>query len=1050
MRGAMVRALSKLSASLPAKLLPARLLAAKPFVALVLVVLGGAAALPARAASAAPHLKFDGDVFGRPLVNTVPRPWSGRTNVTTATSLYFEVIVPDTNGSAGAIDPNSITATLRPNGGTPVTMLQAGQVFAAGFTGTVFTGVDSGADNGVGVFIAPTATLDPARQYTVEVAASTVDGVPINPAQRSWSFTTRAALGSAPFAWTVDVTTPPLRWQGWFFDGIGKPSFDSSRMFDQHDSYVMMDARRATNADLWSLQRDWPLTSDYWNNGFFDGNPNPVRERETRRITQVQMFSNRTVLTVADLPEGPLYGIAAGRPLAADYHAGDVVTIADRTKSETATVQSVDDVQHKVTVSRLVHASWTLDYPGSTPADDPDTPDNFTLPLCYLRKFSPAGTQVYYWRRIDDEWDEVYGTFHRRLIVDFTYTPLDLARTPVPASTGGHGSTSPPKDWLSWHTFVRALTLHLVDRYGAGAADFLYSVGNENNFSLFWTGTKDEFLAFYDYTVNAVLLAFEERGFDTSRVTVGGIEAAGLGGRTWTADVLWHASGAANKPAGDIAEQNFVCADAAFASRTAARFRALCDAHGGRGVPLDYVSEHEYETAAQGVQDLTDVRDDALAIDPAFFDALSVDSFESGPDWVPHTDPASRAIHIGDGYFPAWCADWSARLIERAWTDARYARHHAVLTIWPFDYDAQGIQSVTGLFHVDDDGDGTVDRVATVRKDVFNMLEVQARMPHDVVPLPAQTRAGVRVGGWLGPRAGPGPGPGAAPSAAAERVLLYAHDSSDTASEEPAPLTARVTLTGLPWTRVTVNRWRFDRGTGLYAAWRALPRKSSYRPAELAALEAADDVVPDGAPVDADAPGGVLVIDAPLAVNGVTFLEVTALDADRDLVGDDVDNCPGLANPDQLDADHDGHGAACDCADGDAGAWRVPVEVEAVSVTRGGGGSGGGGESAVNLAWTSQAAFAGPGTRYDVVDGLCSALHDDGSFASAACFASAAGAPPLADARPGPAAGDARWYLVRATVSCGRGTFGASEPGPAPRRGLEDGAASVPAPDPCP
>ncbi len=1002
---------------------------AKVSTALCVVALGGAA--PARAASAAPHLKFDGAVFGRPLVNTVPRPWTGRTNVTTATSVYFEVLVPDANGAAGAIDPGSITATLRPDGGAPLPMLLAGQLFAPGFSGRVFTGLDSGADNGVGVFVVPAAPLDASRKYTVEVTASTADGVPIDPAQRSWSFTTRAALDGAPFAWTVAAGTPPLRWQGWFFDGIGKPTFDSSRMFDQHDSYVLMDAGRKRNADVWALQRDWPLTSDYWNNGFFDGNPNPVRERETRRITQVQTLANRTVLTVADLPEGPLYGIAAGRPLAADYHAGDLVTIADRTKSETATVQSVDDVQHKVTVSRLVNASWTLNYPGSTPADDPDTPDNFTLPLCYLRKFIPAGTQVYYWRRIDDEWDQVHGDFHRRLIVDFTYTPLDLARTPVPASTGGHGSTSPPKDWLAWHTFVRALTLHLIDRYGAAAADFLYSVGNENNFTLFWTGTKNEFLAFYDYTVNAVLLAFEERGFDTAAVKVGGVEAAGLGGRAWTADVLWHASGAANKPAADIAEQNFVCADAAFATRTAARIRAQCDAWGGRGVPLDYVSLHEYETSAQGVQDLLEVRDDALAIDPLFFDALSVDSFESGPDWVPHTDPASRAIHIGDGYFPSWCADWSARLIERAWSDARYARHHAVLTVWPFDYDAQGIQSVTGLFHVDDDGDGTADRIATVRKDVFNLLEVQARMTRDLVPLPAQTRAGVRAGGWLSP------GP------AAQRVLLYAHDGNDTGSEEAAPLTARVTLTGLPWRRVTVNRWRFDRDTGPYAAWRALPQKSLYRPAEIAALEAADDVVLDGAPVDAEAPGGVLTIDAPLLVNGVTFLEVTALDADRDLVGDDVDDCPGVANPDQSDADHDGRGAACDCADADAGAWSVPIEVEAVSVARGGG-------SIVSVSWHAQDVFAGPGTRYDVVDGLCSALRDERSFASAACFASSAGAPPLADARPGPAEGDARWYLVRAVGTCGRGTFGASEPGPAPRRGLEDGPASVPVPDPCP
>lgn len=983
---------------------------------------------PAYAASAAPRLKFDGDVFGRPQVNPVPRPYNARTNVTPATSLYFEVLVPDANGTAGALDPDSITATLLPQGGSAIPMLLAGRVFAAGYSGSVFTGVDSGADNGAGVFITPAAPLDPSRRYTVEVFARTLDGVAIDPTKKSWSFTTRAALGSAPFTWTVDLAAPTLAWQGWFFGGIGKPSFDTSRMFDQFESYDLMAAGRARNPAVWEWQRDWPMTSDFWHNGVFDGNPNPVREQETRRITAVQHLSSSTVLTVADLPERALYGIAANRPLSADYHAGDIVTIADRSKSEQATVSSVDDVRRRVTVSRLTQTSWTLDYWGSTPADNPDTPDNFTLPLCYLRKFSPAGTQVYYWRRIDDEWDIVHGQYGRKLIVDFTYVPLDLARLPVPAHTGGHGSTSPPKDWLSWHVFVRALTLHLIDRYGPAAATFQYSVGNENNFSIFWTGTKNEFLALYDYTVNAVLLAFEERGYDSSTVRVGGIEAAGLGGRTWTKDVLWHASGTANKPEGDIAEQNFVCSDPTFATRTAARVRALCDLHGNKGVPLDYVSIHEYETSERGVQDMLEVRDDSLAIDPVFFDTLSVDSYESGPDWVPHTDPASRSINLGNGYFPSWCADWSARLIERASSDVRYARHNAVLTVWPFDYNADGIASVTGLMRVDDDGDGTEDRIATIRKDVFNYLELQGRMNRDLAALPVQVRSGLRVGGWRSPSPG------------AHRIMLYAHDGNDTGSEETTPVTARISLTNLAWPRVTVHRWRFDRDHGgPYRAYLAVPEKPLYAPAEIAALEASDELVEDGPPVDLDAPGGALVFDAPLLVNGVTFLEITGFDADRDFAGDEIDNCPGIANPDQADADGDGHGAACDCADSASGAWAAPVEVAGVTATRGAGG-------AVAFAWASQAATAGPATSYDVVGGPASMLLAAGWFDGAACLASGLSAPAFDDAAPGPPPGDARYALVRAANACARGTFGAGDA----RAGLSDGPASPPSPDPCP
>jgi len=241
---------------------------------------------------------------------------------------------------------------------------------------------------------------------------------------------------------------------------------------------------------------------------------------------------------LADTDEGPLYGIAPNRPLSADFQPGDVVTIGDRKKFETTVVRSVDDVQKVVLVDPLASTQWDLDYPGSHPADNPDTPDNFTLPLCYLRKYDPPGTPVYYWGRVDDEWDIVHGQHGRRLVVNFSYIPLDLSRRPVPASTGGHGSISPPKDYAQWHEFVRQIVFHVIDRYGPAAATFYYSVGNEYNFSIFWGGTKDEFYEYYDYTVNAVLTAFADRGFDTSQVIVGGLEAAGLGGVGWTRDAL--------------------------------------------------------------------------------------------------------------------------------------------------------------------------------------------------------------------------------------------------------------------------------------------------------------------------------------------------------------------------------------------------------------------------------------------------------------------------------------------------------------------------------
>jgi beta-xylosidase len=709
---------------------------------------------------------------------------------------------------------------------------------------------------------------------------------------------------------------------------------------------------------------------------------------ETRQIVAIENKGKKTLLTVTDLEEGPLYGIPPNRPLGDDFHSGDIVTIADREKYEIAEVVGVDEHAGVVKVSQLLTPPgfWILDYDGSHPPDLPETPDNFTLPLCYLRKHIPLGTPVYYWSRIDDEWDIVHAQHGRRLQVNFSWVPLDLSSEPVPADPGGHGSISPPKDYLQWHDFVREIIFHVIDRYGAPTLDFYYSVGNEHNFPIFWSGGKDGFYELYDYTVNAILTAFEDRGMDASQVQVGGLEAAYYGGRGWTKDALYHCSGAADKPGGGIQEYNYVCSDPRMVGKRAARVEAICAAHGGKGSPIDFASMHEYRHSSDSVSDMNYIRDQALAMDPTYYEDLNVTCFECTPDWIPRIDPASGKMYEGNGFFPTWCADWMQRMVARAESDNRYARHETVLTVWPFDYNGQGLSSITGLIQMDDDGDGTEDRIATIKKGIFNYIELLAHMNRDLDALPAQNIEGIRFAGVR------------SPSPDLHRILLYNHDKYDTESSEETEFTAQLSLSGIPWTAVKINRWRVDRDhSSPYHAYQDLPAKSLYAPEDIVALEESDDLVEDGLPQYFETSSGSLNLDAPLRVNGVTLVEMRIWDEDQD----------NVVGPE-------------DCNDDNDQVWSIPGEALNLQLVHDHQ------MEQTDLAWNPPNDLGGTFILYDTLRSSDPSDFETGTF----CLESNGADTASTDTDP-LEVGDVFYYLIRAENDCpsGHGSLGSDSEG---------------------
>ena len=105
--------------------------------------------------------------------------------------------------------------------------------------------------------------------------------------------------------------------------------------------------------------------------------------------------------------------------------------------------------------------------------------------------------------------DRVYDTVldvGLRPVVELGFMPRDLARDPGRTVFAYEAVISPPRDWDRWGDLVRALTAHLVDRYGRAEVrdHWPFEVWNEANLSVFWSGTPEEYWRLYVETARAV------------------------------------------------------------------------------------------------------------------------------------------------------------------------------------------------------------------------------------------------------------------------------------------------------------------------------------------------------------------------------------------------------------------------------------------------------------------------------------------------------------------------------------------------------------------
>ncbi len=779
-----------------------------------------------------------------------PRPFRDAKNVPIRSSLYVEL----TAAAGNKIDPSSVTLTLRADGSETIKLLEPGPRFVAGSSGWLREKGELSGDRSLALYLEPNRPMKPQTRYT---AAVQVNGEEVG----SWSFTTEAPHRTPHLDFRLDLSARPVDWHGAFFSGICNVVFCSKAEQDV-PTYDLMAAARKDHPRAWSYQRDfWTTGTEFRPPSWFLPNrlPNIVRERETRRILTIEPRGGKARLRLTDLDDRALYGIPPDRPIADDYHPGDEVLIADGLHDATAKVLAVETGAVVVSSFPTPNDGWMTGYEQKFPDhDDPDAPGRFPPGGCYLRKLRPAGTPCYYWGRLDQQYDLIHRRYGRRLMVNFADAAGETARD------GRSWTTA--KDLAEWHEVALAITGHLIDRYGDDALAFTWSVFNEPDLSsVFWRASWDDLQDFYDVTTDAILRAFEDRGLDSRKVVVGGLELGAIFGTNLRLrEFLAHCSPTATATAKGARPLNAAFADPRLDGKRSRRVEQLCQAHGGKGSPCDFVSIHSYDRSRLMAAKLIRAREIALEIDPAYYAALWVNSHESCPDWMPPPDQAAGDAYRGDGYFVGWCADVVRRLLARASLDPRYGYGETILTVWPPPTNFAGLNAVTRILQVDTNGDGRPDRSQTVPMPIFHMMTLLSDLGDRYWVLPDRVEGGHVISGIA-----------SRDQRGTVRVLVYAHDDRDTQSRSEATFTLSIDLQGRPGPAI-VEEYRFDRrhNSPFRLAGR-LRDRSVLRPADAQEFARLAELHPTAISTPTRQADGSLQISTELAGNGCSFLVIT-------------------------------------------------------------------------------------------------------------------------------------------------------------------------------
>ncbi len=724
----------------------------------------------------------------------VPRPNPDTENVPLRTSFFVIVATED---SADRVDPYSVSIQLEPEGGAAFPVLEEGQTFSGGYSGELFEVDDNRYGRGLAIYVDSETALAPNTAYAVTVTAQSVRGERLPEEEQTWSFTTEPEPALRTVGYTLDLEDgPDVVWDGAFFNALAKSAFTTSAPH-RLPHYDLIAEAQEEFPKAWTLQRDAYLAGFEHQPQMMKSFPNIVREKETRRITDIQRDEDGAAeLHVEDFFGHEQYGIESNRSLSADYHEGDEILIADGVNSVRAHVIDADSEAGVVRVTAFEDPpeGWKLEYARPLPQEeDPNAPGLFPPGGTYLRKFDPVGTPKYYWGRVNHEWDIVHREYGRRVIPRFASA---IGCTSI---DGGPGTTA--KCLVQHHEVTREITSHLIERYGPATLEWPWVVFNEPDLTaLYWRNRDwDELQRFYDYTSDAVLRAFEDHGYDSDKVQVGGLELGAIFGTRGLRldDFLYHCS--PNVDSEEAVTYNAAYADPRLDGKRSERVERLCGENDGMGAPLDFLSVHSYDASDTAAAKLIRSKERALEIDAAYYETLPVVSHETVPTWRPILDPGAAGMYLGNGYFTSWMADFQARLLAQAAEDGRYAHGgELVLMHWPgIVWNFNAMNDTVRRIRLED-------RNEVIPKPSFHFVNLLSTLSGGYWVFPMEEIGGHAVSGF------------ATLTDEDLRIVVYAHHHEDTASHSDAEFKIELGLEGLDGNQVAVEEHRFDRKHNSY------------------------------------------------------------------------------------------------------------------------------------------------------------------------------------------------------------------------------------------